>query len=110
MSMLFFDDDKYHTKSFKEAVGLPVKTVSTAADCIAMIKSMEEVDILFLDHDCGTEVVRWIVEDEPIIRNIIVHSLNAPAALNMVAKLRQARYNAYYIPFSTLLERIGGMI
>jgi hypothetical protein len=97
--------------------------VRTAEECIEEIHKMEDIDILFLDHDlgnevyvdseredCGMEVVRWMIEKQPIVRTIIVHSMNTPAAQNMVAALRDARYNAHAIPFPILLERIGDMI
>lgn len=82
---------------------------------IELLKETKEVDQLFLDHDlgeetfadsnienCGMEVVRWMVKNKPIVKEVIVHSLNAPAAENMVELLKSAGYNAIRIPFTNL--------
>ena len=117
--ILFLDDSKEHIKSFKRKVP-SATTVMTAQDCINKLSIPDsEWDIVFLDHDlggevyvdsnredCGMEVVRWIIENEPFIRQIIIHSLNTPAALEMRDKLRQARYQTICIPFTDLIHKV----
>ena len=123
MNILFLDDSKERQKSFKSKV--PSATVvTTAQQCINAIQKQEVWNIIFLDHDlggeemvesqredCGMEVVRWIQENEPQIRNVIVHSHNGPAGVEMVNKLLDSKYKASYLPFSTMinnLEKING--
>jgi len=120
--ILFLDDSKERTKAFKSKVP-SAKTVKTTKACIkALSKEDAEWDIVFLDHDlggeqfvdtnredCGMEVVRWIVANEPFIRQIIVHSHNGPAAKEMCSKLNDAMYQVVVIPFASLLSRIEGI-
>jgi len=117
--IIFLDDDKQRCRAFKRFAGCPSTIVHTAQDCIKAIQETDDISILFLDHDlggevyvnsaredCGMEVVRWIVANNPPIRTIIVHSLNAPAAQSMVVALKRAQYDAHYNPFTTLAERL----
>jgi hypothetical protein len=79
---------------------------------IKAIEESDKVDALFLDHDlggevyvdssrkdCGMEVVRFIVENKPKVSQIIVHTLNQNAGINMTNQLRNAGYEVKYIPF-----------
>jgi CheY-like chemotaxis protein len=115
--ILFLDDNKYRTKTFKSNVP-QATTTETAEGMIALLKNcIEPVDVLYLDHDlggkeyvsssdkdCGMEVVRWIIENKPIIAKIVVHTCNPSAGKEMQAKLVEAGYNTDYIPFTSLVE------
>lgn len=120
MNILFLDDNKQRRKSFKSKVPA-AQMVETAKACISKLaKDENEVwNFLFLDHDLGgeeyvssdredtgMEVVRWIQENEPQIRNIIVHSHNGPAGMEMVRKLQDAQYTAMYVPFSMMIDNL----
>ena len=118
MNILFLDDDNYRIESFKTKIkGATI--VKTASAAIEAIQSQDIWNIVFLDHDlggetfvdsdredCGMEVACWIAENQPNIRNIIVHSLNKPAADQMVAILKDSKYRATYIPFSLLIQNL----
>lgn len=119
MNLIFLDDDENRCNLVRKKLPGMVKYAHTAQDCIKRIQEMEEISILFLDHDlggevyvdtdredCGMEVVRWIENNNPLIRNIVVHSMNKPAADEMVQRLQDASYNASYVPFTVLIERI----
>jgi hypothetical protein len=67
---------------------------------------------VFLDHDLGgtiyqpwyeensgSAVVRWILDNKPILGKIIVHSLNEPARKAMCQDLSNADYVVKSIPF-----------
>lgn len=95
---LFLDDNKERTKTFLRSVPSS-DTALTAKECIEKLKE-EEYDCVFLDHDlggeiyveseredCGMEVVRWIVENSPKIKKIVIHTCNTPAATEMYNKL-----------------------
>ena len=119
MNLLFLDDDVIRTKRFKSIIP-SAQTALTAEECINKLKTEEEWDIVFLDHDLGNEifvdskrpdtgmeVVRWICENEPFVRQIIVHSLNFPGAKNMVDTLTEMRYNTIHTPFYILIENLA---
>lgn len=116
MNILFLDDSKERTKFFLSRVP-SAKTFLSASKIINELAKGEKNDIIFLDHDlghqmfqdsneenCGMAVVRWIVKNNPIIKNIIVHSLNFDAAMEMVNKLKNAGYKARYISFLMLMS------
>lgn len=111
--ILFLDDDPRRTRRFRSYY----PSCSTAATALEMIKLLdglsETADAVYLDHDlgretfvdsdrsdCGMEVVRWIVENKPPVREFIVHSLNHYAAQTMVKLLRDSGYDAKAIPFT----------
>lgn len=115
MKILFLDDSNERTKLFLSRV--PSATNAYCAkDIIKKISEQSKIDLLFLDHDlegifqnsaeenCGMEVVRYICKHRPKIRNIIVHSLNYPAAQEMVQKLKNAGYNSNYYSFLSLMS------
>ena len=111
MNILFLDDDLDRTKIFLLNV-LNAHTVETAMECISVLQSKEEWDYVLLDHDlggnifvdsdredCGMEVIRWIVKNKPIIKQVVVHSFNPDASKEMILKLRDAGYDAIPVPF-----------
>ena len=107
------DDDNTRISSFLSKISPDVAHWrKTAQGTIRLLHEFNHWDWVFLDHDlggeqmvnsnredCGMEVVRWIVENQPSIDNILVHSWNSPAGKEMVAKLKDAGYNAEYKPF-----------
>ena len=120
MATLFLDDDKERIKKIKASVPYTITVVTTAEDCIKKLQE-EEWDLIFLDHDlggetyvdsnrkdCGMEVVRWIAANEPIIRNIIVHTHYGEAGETMVQILKKHKYKANYIPFNQLIKQLSG--
>ena len=109
-NVLFLDDDANRTKIFLSKV-LFADSAENAKDCIGIL-SKKSFNIVFLDHDlsgekmvnsdredCGMEAVRWIVENKPQIDQIIIHSLNYPAAQEMRKKLQDVGYDAVNVPF-----------
>lgn len=118
MNILFLDDNVERQKAFKRKI--PSATlVSTAQECIEALGSGEEWDMVFLDHDlgdetlvdsgrpdCGMEVARWIKENQPFIRHIIIHSLNHGASKNMESLLIEAQYKTSYIPFTVMIKNL----
>lgn len=117
-STLFLDDNPERCKAFKSAVPF-ADVVNTTAECIGALQTEGEWNLVFLDHDLGgevyvdsnredtgMEVVRWIIKNEPIIRKIIIHTHNGPAAQTMVASLREAKYDVTYVPFATLIKKL----
>lgn len=111
--MLFLDDDG---KRHGIACCIGDVGVRTAKDCIYMLQRYKDrndrLDILSLDHDlggtvfqssdspeCGMEVVRYLETHRCRIGQVIVHSLNWTAAIEMVKRLRAAGYSTVYRPF-----------
>lgn len=98
----------------------------TALGCKEYLKQLDEIDLLFLDHDLGgevyvdslnkntgMEVVRYLETNAVYVFNIVVHSLNIPAAKDMHERLQQLGYSSYQIPFSMLasqLERVQDLL
>ena len=111
MKVLFLDDNKERTKEFSKNVPHAI-TVSTAEECVDKLKK-DKFDVCSLDHDlggeefvdsgredCGMEVVRWIMQNEPVIELIVVHSWNIPAAKRMTENLRDSGYSVSTSPFT----------
>jgi CheY-like chemotaxis protein len=114
-SVLFLDDSEERVRVFRSL--LPSATiVMTAESCIEKLQG-GSYDVVLLDHDLGElvyvplgtvghggDVVKWIVEHKPVIRDIVVHSLNGPAAEWMIRALDEADYNTTYRPFPLLKQ------
>jgi len=119
IKILVLEDDPKRIETFRSTLGQHDLVVTTeAADAI---KALQEnvFDIIFLDHDLGgeafvaiedkntgSEVVRWICNNANLSSQIIIHSLNAPAALNMKCKLEKVGLVAERIPFTSLVEQL----
>lgn len=114
--ILFLDDSKERTRIFSSWVPSAL-TAETAEEFINLLKQNKEIDLACLDHDlggtifsdsnnenCGMEVVRWICKNKPSIKNIVVHSLNYNASLEMKAKLEDCGYKVHKIDFLTLMS------
>jgi hypothetical protein len=107
---LFLDDDAFRRHTFLQHV-IDGTTVENVEQTIEALKK-RQWPIVFLDHDLGGEtfvdperedtgmaVVRWVVENRPKVGQFIIHSLNEPAAREMVRKLEDVGYNAFRMPF-----------
>lgn len=122
MNVLFLDDNPVRRKMFRSEVPY-AKIVETSAECInalcdSLCQDDEDFDFVLLDHDLGgeiyvdsnredtgMEVVRWIVENKPVIGKIIVHSHNVPASNRMVRALKNAGYKTSQIPFRYKMDQ-----
>lgn len=120
MRIIFLDDNHQRWYSFKDKVSNAVRA-ETADECIRLIRDSIKIDWLFLDHDlggeayvnsaredCGMEVVRFLCKDNltKTISNIVVHSHNTVAALEMYNKLKDAGYNVKLVPFYNMIEAL----
>ena len=113
MKICFLDDDpKRQRKRFWAKGEDDLRQVWNASDCIEALKE-GGWQIVSLDHDlrnipyddpnidnCGSAVVRWIVENKPDVEKFIVHSYNWCQAPTMVQNLLDAGYKCEYIPFN----------
>jgi len=117
---LILDDDHNRLNWFKKGIEEQnnlsnFDLVETADECIKCLNENEYV-MFFADHDLGdevfvaetekntgSEVVRHIIKNKPNIDFIVVHSMNLPAADNMVDSLIDAGYNAQAIPYLILM-------
>ena len=113
MNVLFLDDDKERTKTFRSLI--PYATcVETASECIEQLRA-KAWDVVFLDHDLGGEVfvstnnpntgsgvVRWIAEykDVVVVKCFICHSLNPDGRKSMAERLAYLGYNTHQFPFA----------
>jgi len=109
MNVLFLDDEISRRKAFRARCPSAI-LVSKAAEAIVSL-SPTKWDLVCLDHDLddyfdtaehsntGMTVVEYICEKKPKISQIVVHSINVPAAEEMVRKLQDAGYQAQHVPF-----------
>ncbi len=110
--IIFMDDDDNRAESVRKY--LPGGTIftKTVPDTLAAIDSHSRVDLLFLDHDlggktyvnskdmdCGMEVVRQLEAKKRDVVMTVVHTMNIPASMEMTAKLKEAGYWVFRIPF-----------
>jgi CheY-like chemotaxis protein len=124
--VLFLDDDRERHRRFREAAsgrGWWVEHVETAPDAIDKLRTYQ-YDAIFLDHDLsdedvmmapgaashaptGMDVVSFLVaKPNNLNRNaqVVVHSLNAPAAEQMMRRLLDAGLQASRVPFHVLVR------
>jgi len=121
VNIIFLDDDIQRWHRFRSKVPQAVH-VETAETCIKSIQATAVINWLFLDHDlggeayvksyredCGMEVVRYLCSEDrsQSIHNIVVHSHNTPAALEMFNKLIDAGYKTQLVPFYNLVDAIS---
>lgn len=113
--MIFFlDDDPKRTHTFRSSVP-QADCVETAQGMIALLAKHGKATMVFLDHDlggevyvdsgredCGMEVVRWVCQNKPEVKQFIVHSYNPDGARRMVEDLTAAGYEVVRIPFMNL--------
>lgn len=111
--VLILEDDALRMEQFKNRLqGHDVVHVETATNAIEHL-SRTRFDLVLLDHDlggrqyvdhtdeyedCGMRVAEWLSSDPRRVRDqgpIIVHSLNGPAAQQMVELIT----DAIWIPF-----------
>lgn len=132
MNILFLDDNDERIKGANKAYngtnsGNILFTTKTAQGAIDAMKN-NSFDLVHLDHDlggevyvdssredCGMEVVRWIIQNNPDIKVISIHSWNEPASLEMMLRLNahkqfypdKANYKyVFWIPFG-LKRQLG---
>jgi len=124
LNVLFLDDQFERHRIFKKIFPEAVLTC-TANEAIWALGS-RDFQVASLDHDLaypdwktqnnkrpygapgsGSEVVEWIVKNRPKVERFWIHSHNRDAGWKMVTALRQARYQALYLPFSYQLDRPG---
>lgn len=111
MNIVFLDDSKERWEAVKPFLH-KAKWVKTVDKCVPILSEPDkEWNIVFLDHDLmdykdGMDIAKWIVENNPIIRNIVCHSDNPSGAANMASVLKQAQYNVSILPFSALLNNL----
>lgn len=112
--ILFLDDSPERCKKFRSR--FPSATiVNTAAEAIIYLDGCLPFDEVWLDHDLGgaehvdgsrpdtgSEVVRWIIANQPEIGKVIIHSLNHDKACRMHNDLTAAGYSCSLIPFTAV--------
>jgi ActR/RegA family two-component response regulator len=114
--ILFLDDSPDRTKRF--CYSCPSSfCAETAQEMIELFKKNADqiIEYVFLDHDLGSktfvssaeadtgmEVVRWIVQNRPKIKQIVVHTMNSVAGPEMVKKLQNIGYSVQLVPFHLL--------
>ncbi len=114
MKILFLDDDERRLDTARRIYQREhdLHMVTTAKAAIEALQK-ETFDTVMLDHDlegeffvessrkdCGMEVVRWMVENRPVVGNVIVHSWNQRAGMEMTDLLKEAGFNVEYTPFT----------
>jgi hypothetical protein len=117
LKYLFLDDDNRRTLIFRRKHRYEdVVCVETAEDAIKQLSNIKDWDEVHLDHDLdrevyvpptsertGSEVVRFIVKNKDKISKdikFIIHTHNHYVVVsNMIQPLRNAGFEAEYIPF-----------
>lgn len=85
-----------------------------AIEWLGNIRRTRAYEGIYLDHDLGTEpysggdVARFIIANRLLwVPKIIVHSVNVVSAPDTVGRLTSAGFEAEWIPFPTLVDRMG---
>lgn len=114
MKVLFLDDDQIRIDDMKGLLPPGTKYIKTGKGAINQLSKGEEWNILFIDHDLGEtgeyrtgyDVALWIAKNEPIIRKIIIHSMNPVGSNQMYMLFKNAKYNCTKVPYSILHENL----
>lgn len=119
--VLFLDDNKFRHNTVQSE--LLHDAAFTATEAIELMKK-KDYDLVFLDHDLGDEIMvdsfgsvetgytvaKWMVENKPKVKLVIVHSMN-PAGSDNIANL--LKDNGYYVlqqPFCYLKDNIKNIL
>lgn len=106
MNILFLDSDTERQKLFRKKIP-GSKTVSDAKQFIGEVQKEDVWNIVFLGCDTENEaVISWIKDNEPKIRNIIVHNHDGVIGMSAVQILKKHRYEASYLPFSVMMNNL----
>jgi CheY-like chemotaxis protein len=129
--ILVLEDDSERISWFmKRAFGMAVDFAKTVGEALELLQSNEYTQI-FLDHDLndqhykacdgevctgefdeetGFAVAKWLGDNPGRSEDaeVIVHTLNEPAAKRMVRELHRGRRSYQRIPFNALLSHRAG--
>ncbi len=112
MSILFFDFMSEHIKIFKSKIP-HIQIAKTVEECINKLEK-DDCSILFLgmnEYKNG-KIVEWIVNQEPVIRQVIIYSdisqifTQHESTQFNIKTLQKFKYKAEYIDFFKLIERL----
>ncbi len=116
MNILILENNAERVREFKKKMQ-HAKFAWNAADFIQIALTEDVWNIVLLDHmpkgegEEGSKVIDWIVENEPQIRNIIVHTEEGVTGAEMVQRLSKNQYQASYVPYTMMInnmEKING--
>ena len=124
--VLFLDDMEERHRAFLNKFGMRddirIWQARTAREAIDLLKGRKFLQA-FLDHDLslddimcqpggpskvptGMEVVKFLEScswDDLPVKNVIIHSMNEPAASQMVSRLQTSLITARWVPFHLLM-------
>ncbi len=124
MNILFLDDDENRHELFgvwaQNRTGI-LASPRSYKEFKAICTIFEEWDIIFLDHDLGiddqmciphvtnrfptgSDVARYMVENNIKAKKIIIHSYNSVGAANMMNIFKEVGITAIYHPFDASLK------
>jgi len=122
VNILFLDDDEIRHEMFEKWVikGIQATTTKSYKEFIA-VAPLKNWDIIFLDHDLGIEdqmciphvtnrfptgsdVARYMIENDIKAKKIIIHSYNSVGAANMINIFKEVGVTAIYHPFDAGLK------
>ncbi len=107
MSIVFFEDMPERIKLFKKKI-THVQIAKTIKECITKLKE-EDCSILFLgmNNYKNGKVVEWIIDKEPVIRQVIFYSYNVFSERQTSIKILQKfKYKTEYVELNKLIERL----
>ena len=120
ISVFLLDDDRRRHRWFEKRFDGDELAIAETVDEAKVLLAEGRYDAIFLDHDLlphhyesnehddsantGYAIAEWLTEMPELQRaaTIIVHTLNADAAIPMVIKLRETGRNVEYCAFPML--------
>jgi len=120
MKIFILEDDPARMISFrKKLVGIDIVHADNVSDAKVLLKANTDLSVLFLDHDLGgkqfvstsdkntgSELARWIHEENLFFDQIVIHSLNPVGALYMRLTLSSSAREVRTVPFCLLIMKI----
>lgn len=110
MNILLLDSDNKTLEQLTKKLKPPPRTTNTVKDFIKEIQKKEIWQMIFLNYQKAENVVDWIIEHQPQIRNIFIYFINwaeeSKQAQFLTERLIDAKYNATAILFSNLINNL----
>lgn len=106
MNIVFLDSNTERRKSITKMIR-GVKHFSALSEAFKDYVSSNHINILFLSAEEAytLDVVEWIIDKQPIVRNIIIHT-DVLEATTFNRLLRQAKYSTAIVSFNNIESRL----
>ena len=96
MNKIFVDDARKYPDEFAQ-----YNCVRSYKQCVLLLSVYDEVDVLNLDYDLGTQetgldILKYVYENKVNVKNIIIHSTHKEGVKKMEDYIQKYLTNVHY--------------